>query len=111
MPRKLDKLTLAQHMAFLIAVNRESNLGKLLEFCLTTKVKENTPATEILDLATNLMDNPSNLPYWALDLMGHDLQFLLILKKPKNLFFFYLDIFIIYFGFVFHPKATDPISI
>ncbi|GAB4286558.1 MAG: hypothetical protein Fur0025_19170 [Oscillatoriaceae cyanobacterium] len=72
---KLDKLTLAQHMAFLIAVNRESNLGKLLEFCLATNVKENTPAPEILNLATELMKNPSNLPYWVQDLMGHDLEY------------------------------------
>jgi len=75
MPMKLDKFTLAQTMAFLIAVDRESNLGKLLAFCLATNAKDNTPGAEILAIATNLMENPSNLPYWAQDLMGHDLQY------------------------------------
>ena len=72
---KIDKLTLAQTMAFLIAVNRDSNLGKLLAFCLATNVRDNTPWTEILALATQLMENPANLPYWAQDLMGHDLEY------------------------------------
>jgi hypothetical protein len=32
---KIDKFLLAQNMAFLIAIPPESNLAKLLSFCLT----------------------------------------------------------------------------
>ena len=71
----LDKFTLAQNMAFLISIPPESNLGKLLSFCLATKARKNTSGTEILKMICELMENPSNLPYWAQDVMGHDLDY------------------------------------
>lgn len=75
MAMKLDKFLLAQNMAFLISIPPESNLAKLLSFCLATNAKENTPGTEILKMTCELMENPSNLPYWTQEVMGHDLDY------------------------------------
>jgi len=72
---KLDKFVLAQNMAFLISIPPESNLAKLLSFCLATKAKENTIGSEILKITCELMENPSNLPYWTQDVMGLDLDY------------------------------------
>lgn len=75
MPMKLDKFVLAQNMAFLISIPPESNLAKLLSFCLATKVRKNMTGTEILKITCELMENPSNLPYWTQDVMGLDLDY------------------------------------
>jgi hypothetical protein len=72
---KLDKFTLAQNMAFLISITPESNLAKLLAFCLATKAKGNTTGTKILKMTYQLMENPSKLPYWTQDVMGLDLDY------------------------------------
>ncbi|MBW4567960.1 MAG: hypothetical protein KME31_08030 [Tolypothrix carrinoi HA7290-LM1] len=72
---KLDKFVLAQNMAFLISIPPESNLAKLLFFCLATKARVNTSGTEILKLTCELMENPSNLPYWTQDVMGLDFDY------------------------------------
>jgi hypothetical protein len=72
---KLDKFVLAQNMAFLISIPPESNLAKLLAFCLTTKAKENTTGTKILEMTYELMENPSKLAYWTQDIMGQDLDY------------------------------------
>lgn len=72
---KLDKFILAQNMAFLISIPPKSNLAKLLAFCLATKAKENTTGTKILEMTYELMKNPSQLPYWTQDIMGHDLDY------------------------------------
>lgn len=72
---KLDKFVLAQNMAFLIAIPPESNLAKLLSFCLVTKARKKMTGTEILKITCDLMENPSNLPYWTQDVMGLDLDY------------------------------------
>ena len=72
---KLDKFVLAQNMAFLISIPSESNLAKLLSFCLATKARKKTTGTEILKITSDLMENPSNLPYWTQDVMGLDLDY------------------------------------
>ena len=72
---KLDKFVLAQNMAFLIAIPPESNLAKLFSFCLATKVRKKMTGTEILKITSDLMENPSNLPYWTQDVMGLDLDY------------------------------------
>lgn len=72
---KLDKFVLVEKMAFLISIPPESNLAKLLSFCLATKARDNTSGVEILKLAYKLMENPSNLPYWTQDIMGIDLDY------------------------------------
>lgn len=72
---KLDKFALAQNMATLISIPPESKLAKLLYFCLSTKARANTSGTEILKITCELMENPSNLPYWTQDVMGLDLDY------------------------------------
>ncbi|NQE32932.1 hypothetical protein E5S67_00649 [Microcoleus sp. IPMA8] len=72
---KLDKFVIAQNMAFLIAIPPESNLAKLLSFCLATKPRKKTTGTDILKITCDLMENPSNLPYWTQDVMGLDLDY------------------------------------
>lgn len=72
---KLDKFVLAQNMAFLISIPPQSNLAKLLSFCLATKARENTTGTKILEMTYELMENPSKLPYWTQDIMGQDLDY------------------------------------
>lgn len=72
---KLDKFVLAQNMAFLISISPESNLAKLLSFCLATKVRKNMAGTDILKITCELMENPSNLPYWTQEVMGLDLDY------------------------------------
>lgn len=75
MSMKLDKLLLAQNLAFLISIPPDSNLAKLLSFCLAAKSRENTRPPEILKITCELMENPSNLPYWTQDVMGLDLDY------------------------------------
>ena len=75
MQMKLDKLILAQNMAFLISIPPESNLEKLLSFCLATKARKNTTGTQILKMICEWMENHSNLPYWTQDIMGLDLDY------------------------------------
>jgi len=72
---KLDKFVLAQNMAFLISIPPESYLAKLLSFCLATNARANTSGTEILKITCELMENPSNLPYWTQDVMGLDFDY------------------------------------
>jgi len=72
---KLDKFVLAQNMAFLIAIPPKSNLAKLLSFCLVTNVRKKMTGTELLKITSELMENPSNLPYWTQDVMGLDLDY------------------------------------
>lgn len=72
---KLDKFVLAENMAFLISIPPESNLAKLLSFCLATKTRDKTSGVEILQRTYELMENPSNLPYWIQDIMGINLDY------------------------------------
>ena len=72
---KLNKFVLAQNIAFLISVPPDSNLAKLLAFCLATNAKGNTSGAKILEMTYELMENPSKLPYWTQDIMGQDLDY------------------------------------
>ena len=72
---KLDKFILAQTMAFLISIPPQSNLAKLLNFCLSTQSKESSKGTKLLELTYDLMEHPAKLPYWTQDVMGHDLEY------------------------------------
>ncbi|MFE1746305.1 hypothetical protein [Coleofasciculus sp. H7-2] len=72
---KLDKFVLAQNMAFLMSIPPESNLRKLLSFCLAVKARKKLSGTEILKMTCELMENPSNLPYWTQDVMGLDFDY------------------------------------
>ncbi|MBW4661432.1 MAG: hypothetical protein KME15_22400 [Drouetiella hepatica Uher 2000/2452] len=66
----LDKILLAQNMAFLIAIPPDSNLAKLLSFCLTTKARANLSGIELIKLTCELIEKPSNIAYWTQDVMG-----------------------------------------
>jgi hypothetical protein len=72
---KLDKFLLAQNMAFLIAIPPESNLAKLLSFCLTTRTRADLSGIELLKITCELMENPSNIAYWTQEVMGLDLDY------------------------------------
>ncbi|HAG83336.1 MAG TPA: hypothetical protein DCL61_19875 [Cyanobacteria bacterium UBA12227] len=72
---KLNKLILAEKIAFLLSIPPESNLAKLLSFCLATKPREKTSGLEIIKLTYELMENPSNLAYWTQDVLGIDLDY------------------------------------
>ena len=68
----LDKNYLAENMAFLISIPPDSNLAKLLRFCLATGWNEEIADRKALDIARALMEDPSNLPYWTREVMGID---------------------------------------
>lgn len=72
---KSDKFLLAQNMAFLIAIPPDSNLAKLLSFCLTTRTRANLSGIELIKITRDLMENPSNIAYWTQDVMGQDLDY------------------------------------
>lgn len=72
---KLDKFLLAQNMAFLIAIPPDSNLAKLLTFCLTTRARANISGTELIKITCELMEKPSNITYWTQDVMGLDFDY------------------------------------
>ena len=60
---KLDKFLLAQNMAFLIAIPPDSNLAKLMFFCLTTRARSNMSGVELIEITYELMENPSKIAY------------------------------------------------
>lgn len=72
---KLDKFLLAQNMAFLIAIPPDSNLAKLLSFCLTTRARSNMSGIELIKITSELMEKPSNIAYWTQEVMGLDLDY------------------------------------
>lgn len=72
---KLDKFLLAQNMAFLISIPPESKLAKLLSFCLVTKPRPNILGRELLNITSELMENPSSLPCWTQEVMGLDFDY------------------------------------
>jgi hypothetical protein len=72
---KVDKFLLAQNMAFLIAIPPDSNLAKLMSFCLTTRARSNMSGVELIKITCELMENPSNIAYWTQDVMGLDLDY------------------------------------
>ena len=72
---KLEKFLLAQSMAFLIAIPPDSNLAKLLSFCLTTRTRTNLSGIELIKITCELMENPSNIAYWTQEVMGLDLDY------------------------------------
>lgn len=72
---KSDRFLLAQNMAFLIAIPPDSNLAKLLSFCLTTRTRANLSKIDLLKITCELMENPSNIAYWTQEVMGLDLDY------------------------------------
>ena len=71
----LQKHTLAQNMAFLLSIPPDSNLAKLLKFCLVTNIQNESSHRKPLDIALALIEKPSNLNYWTPQVMALDRQF------------------------------------
>lgn len=71
----LSKSALAQHMATLLTIAPESNLAKLLNFCLAAKLDEQKLGKNALEVCQMLMENPTDLPYWIQDIMGSDREY------------------------------------
>ncbi|MGB3508727.1 MAG: hypothetical protein WBA93_05690 [Microcoleaceae cyanobacterium] len=67
-----QKHLLAKNMAFLMLVSPDSNLAKLLRFCLATNITGENPGKTAENMARELMEKPSNLPYWTQDVMRID---------------------------------------
>ena len=53
-------------------VSPNSNLEKLLKFCLATKITGKNPGKTAEEMARKLMEKPSNLAYWTQDVMKID---------------------------------------
>ncbi|NEQ36738.1 MAG: hypothetical protein F6K40_10795 [Okeania sp. SIO3I5] len=66
------KYLLAKNMAFLMLVSPDTNLAKLLKFCLATKVTGENPGQIAEEMARKLMEKPSNFAYWTQDVMRID---------------------------------------
>ncbi|WP_019507992.1 hypothetical protein [Pleurocapsa sp. PCC 7319] len=71
----LSKSVLAQYMAALLAIPPESNLAKLLKFCLAAKLDDQRLGKDALEVCQMLMENPADLPYWIQDIMGSDREY------------------------------------
>ena len=67
-----QKYLLAKNMAFLMLVSSNSNLGKLLKFCLATKITGENPGKTAEEMARKLIEEPSSLAYWTQDVMRID---------------------------------------
>ncbi len=67
-----SKHLLAKNMAFLMLVSPNSNLEKLLKFCLATKITGKNPGKTAEEMARKLMEEPSTLAYWTQDVMRID---------------------------------------
>jgi hypothetical protein len=68
----LPKSTLAKYMAFLISIPPDSNLAKLLKFCLVTNFDGENISKNELEISQELLANPTDLPYWIQEIMGSD---------------------------------------
>ncbi len=71
----LSKSVLAQYMAFLISVPPQSNLAKLLKFCLATKLDSESLDKDALKISQLFIENPEDLPYWIQDVISSDRQY------------------------------------
>ncbi|NET38783.1 MAG: hypothetical protein F6K19_43520 [Cyanothece sp. SIO1E1] len=63
---------LAQTMAFLMCTTPETTLGKLLNFCLATKVEAENSGKTPLAFAEDLLQHPEKLTNWISDVVNSD---------------------------------------
>ncbi|MBD2185432.1 hypothetical protein [Aerosakkonema funiforme] len=68
----IQKYYLAENMALLLSISPNSNLAKLLRFCLAIGWDEKVAGKSTIEIVRDLMENPSNLPYWTREVMGMD---------------------------------------
>ncbi|HEY9851289.1 MAG TPA: hypothetical protein V6D28_17605 [Leptolyngbyaceae cyanobacterium] len=70
----LSKSFLADNIAFLLSVPPESNLAKLLRFCIAIGWDEKNAGKSPVEMVRDLMEDPTNLPYWTREVMGLDTE-------------------------------------
>ncbi|MGF1523119.1 MAG: hypothetical protein ACFBSF_12460 [Leptolyngbyaceae cyanobacterium] len=63
---------LAQTMAFLMCTTPETTLGKLLNFCLATKVESENSGKTPLAFAEELLQHPEKLANWVSEVIDSD---------------------------------------
>ena len=63
---------LAQTMAFLMCTTPETTLGKLLNFCLATKVESENSGKTPLAFAEELLQHPEKLASWISEVIDSD---------------------------------------
>ena len=63
---------LAQTMAFLMCTTPETTLGKLLNFCLATKVDSKNSGKTPLAFAEELLQHPEKLAHWISEVIDSD---------------------------------------
>jgi hypothetical protein len=66
---------LAQTMAFLMCTTPETTLGKLLTFCLATKVESENSHKTPLAFAEELLQHPEKLADWLSEVIESDDDF------------------------------------
>ena len=71
----LSKAELAKYKAFLISIPPESNLAKLLNFCLATRFDAKNSGQDALKMSQTFLENPNDLPYWIQDVMISDKKY------------------------------------
>ncbi|NEQ98697.1 MAG: hypothetical protein F6K30_18585 [Cyanothece sp. SIO2G6] len=70
-----QKRLLAQTMAFLMCTTPETMVGKLLNFCLATKVDAQKSSKTPLEFAEDLLDHPEKLASWVSEVIDSDDQY------------------------------------
>ncbi|MGK7925023.1 MAG: hypothetical protein AB4290_07145 [Spirulina sp.] len=66
------KETLAQTMSFLMSIRPESDMGKLLNFCLATKVEPEQTGKTAYEMACDLLEHPDILSNFIQEAMESD---------------------------------------
>jgi len=69
------KRLLAQTMAFLMCTPSESMVGRLLNFCLATKVDAQKSGKTPLQFAEDLLEHPEKLAGWISEVINSDDQY------------------------------------
>ena len=67
-----QKEVLAQTMSFLMSIRPESDLGKLLNFCLATKIEAEQTGKTAYEMACYLLEHPDNLSNFIQESMESD---------------------------------------
>ena len=75
MPNMSDKLKILEDtMTLLMSVTPETHVGKLLNLCLAAKVDASS-SKGARELAVQLMNDPSKIASWTMDVIGSDAQY------------------------------------
>ena len=67
-----NKQLLAHTMACLLSTTPETTLGKLLNFCLASKIEPEHSGKTVLNFAEDLLEHPDKLSQWIKDAIDSD---------------------------------------